>query len=99
MKIEDIKKVLILGAGTMGQQIGLQCAMNGYEVAYYDISQDILDDAKKRVEKLASWYASTGRLTDEQLRQTWPGSATPRMQPGLPRMRTSSASPYPRTLY
>lgn len=70
MKIEDIKKVLILGAGTMGQQIGLQCAMCGYDVAYYDISQDILDDAKKRVEKLASWYASTGRLTEEQLRQT-----------------------------
>ena len=70
MKIEDIKRVLILGAGTMGQQIGLQCAMHGYEVVYYDISQAILDNAIRRVAKLASWYASTGRLTDEQLRQT-----------------------------
>ena len=70
MKIEDIKRVLILGAGTMGQQIGLQCAMNGYEVVYYDISQDVLDDAIKRVTKLASWYASTGRLTPEQLKET-----------------------------
>ena len=32
MKLEDIKKVLILGAGTMGQQIGFVCAMNGYQV-------------------------------------------------------------------
>jgi 3-hydroxybutyryl-CoA dehydrogenase len=70
MKIDDIKRVLILGAGTMGQQIGLQCAMHGYEVVYYDISQAILDNAIRRVAKLASWYASTGRLTDEQLRQT-----------------------------
>ncbi len=70
MKIEDIKRVLILGAGTMGQQIGLQCAMNGYEVVYYDISQDVLDDAIKRVTKLATWYASTGRLTPEQLKET-----------------------------
>jgi len=70
MKIDDIKRVLILGAGTMGQQIGLQCAMHGYEVVYYDISQDILDNAIRRVAKLASWYASTGRLNDEQLRQT-----------------------------
>jgi len=70
MKIEDMKKVLILGAGTMGQQIGLQCAMNGFDVTYYDIAQDILDDAGKRVEKLASWYASTGRLTPEQLKET-----------------------------
>ncbi len=70
MKIDDIKRVLILGAGTMGQQIGLQCAMHGYEVVYYDISQDILDNAVRRVAKLASWYASIGRLTDEQFRQT-----------------------------
>ena len=70
MKLSDIKKVLILGAGTMGQQIGLQCAMNGYEVVYYDLNQEILDKAVKRVTKLANWYASTSRLTPEQLQQT-----------------------------
>jgi 3-hydroxybutyryl-CoA dehydrogenase len=70
MKVEDIKRVLILGAGTMGQQIGLQCAMHGYHVVYYDISQEILDKAIKRVSKLASWYASTGRLTEDQLKET-----------------------------
>lgn len=70
MKLSDIKKVLILGAGTMGQQIGLQCAMKGYEVVYYDLSREILDKAMKRVAKLADWYASTGRLTPEQLGQT-----------------------------
>jgi 3-hydroxybutyryl-CoA dehydrogenase len=67
MKIEDIKRVLILGAGTMGQQIGLQCAMYGYEVVYYDLTQDILDKALKRVAKLGSWYVSSGRLTEESL--------------------------------
>lgn len=70
MKIDNIKRVLILGAGTMGQQIGLQCAIHGYEVVYYDIQKDILDDAVARVAKLASWYASTGRLTQEQLKGT-----------------------------
>jgi len=71
MKIEDIKKVLILGAGTMGQQIGLQCAMHGYEVMYYDISKDILDKALQRVSKLATWYASRGRITAEELKQVF----------------------------
>ena len=70
MKLEDIRRVLILGAGTMGQQIGLQCAMHGYDVVYYDISQEILDKSLKRIEKLGSWYASIGRLTDEQLKQS-----------------------------
>jgi 3-hydroxybutyryl-CoA dehydrogenase len=78
MKIEDIKRVLILGAGTMGQQIGLQCAMHGYDVVYYDISQEILDQALRRVAKLGSWYASTGRLTEEKLQQALARiSATP----------------------
>jgi 3-hydroxybutyryl-CoA dehydrogenase len=67
MKIEDIKRVLILGAGTMGQQIGLQCAMHGYEVVYHDLTQEILDKALRRIRKLGSWYVSSGRLTQEGL--------------------------------
>jgi len=78
MKIEDIKRVLILGAGTMGQQIGLQCAMHGYEVVYYDLTQEILDKALKRVAKLGSWFASSGLLTEENLRHALARiSATP----------------------
>jgi 3-hydroxybutyryl-CoA dehydrogenase len=42
MKIEDIKRVLIIGAGTMGQQIGFQCALHGYEVILYDIDPKAL---------------------------------------------------------
>jgi len=70
MKLADIRKVLILGAGTMGQQIGLQCAMNGYDVVYYDLNREILEKALHRVGKLANWYASTGRLTPGQLNET-----------------------------
>lgn len=78
MKVEDIKRVLILGAGTMGQQIGLQCAMHGYDVVYYDLSQELLDKAMRRVAKLGSWYASIGRLTEDSLQQALARiSATP----------------------
>jgi 3-hydroxybutyryl-CoA dehydrogenase len=78
MKIEDVKRVLILGTGTMGQQIGLQCAVHGYEVMYYDLSQEILDKALRRIAKLGSWYTSTGRLTKDSLQQALARmSATP----------------------
>lgn len=30
MELTDIKKILIVGGGTMGQQIGFQCAAHGY---------------------------------------------------------------------
>ncbi len=71
MKLSDIRKVLILGAGTMGQQIAFMCAWHGYRVMLYDISREILDKALRSVEKLgSSWFVPMGRMTHEQLRQT-----------------------------
>jgi 3-hydroxybutyryl-CoA dehydrogenase len=64
MKIDDIRQVLIIGSGTMGQQIGFQCAVSGYEVMLYDISDELLDIALTRIGKLARSYISAGRLTD-----------------------------------
>lgn len=65
MQVNDINEVLIIGAGTMGQQIGFHCAAGGYDVVYYDISQELLDNALKRVEKLADTYVKANRLTRE----------------------------------
>jgi 3-hydroxybutyryl-CoA dehydrogenase len=68
MKLEDIKKVLILGAGTMGQQIGFVCAMNGYQVVLYDLSEEILAKSVRNMEKLgSSWFVPMGKITNEQL--------------------------------
>lgn len=64
MKLEDIKTVLIIGAGTMGQQIGFQCAVSGFDVIMYDIADNMLETAGKRLEKLAKAYIAAGRLTD-----------------------------------
>ena len=37
MHIDDIQRILVIGAGTMGRQIALQCAVHGYQVHLYDI--------------------------------------------------------------
>lgn len=37
MNVDDIRTVLVVGAGTMGQQIALQCAMHGYDVIACDV--------------------------------------------------------------
>jgi len=69
MELKDIKKVLILGAGTMGQQIGFVCAMHEYNVTIYDISDDILKASMQRIEKLgASFFLPFGRITADQLK-------------------------------
>ncbi|MEA2101503.1 MAG: 3-hydroxyacyl-CoA dehydrogenase [Thermodesulfobacteriota bacterium] len=65
MKIEDIKRVLIIGSGTMGQQIGFVCAMHGYETVLYDIERTMLDTALKRIQQLASQFVSSGKITQK----------------------------------
>ncbi len=65
MQVEDIKKVLIIGAGTMGQQIGFQCAAHGFHVALYDVAQDVLDKSMGRLEKLAGDFVAGEKLTKD----------------------------------
>ncbi len=66
MKLEDIKKVLIAGAGTMGQQTGLLCALNGYEIVIYDISMEILEKGIERIKKNGPRMASFYQFTKEE---------------------------------
>ena len=69
MKIEEVKKVLIIGSGTMGQQIGFQCAIHGFEVVLYDVAPEVLDTALKGLERLAGTFAAAGTLTPDDGRQ------------------------------
>ena len=66
MKIKDIKTVLIVGSGTMGQQIGFQCAAYGYDVIMHDIAQEMLDNAMDRMGKLARIFVKSARLDQDQ---------------------------------
>jgi len=49
----------------MGQQIGFQCALSGYDVVLYDVEQGILDNAVDRIGRLTKSFISNGRLTQE----------------------------------
>jgi 3-hydroxybutyryl-CoA dehydrogenase len=65
MNIDDVRQVLIIGAGNMGQQIGFQCAASGYDVMFYDAEKGALEKARDRVGKLARTYIASGRLNNE----------------------------------
>lgn len=65
MKAEEIQKVLIIGAGTMGQQIGWICAVHGLAVTIHDIGPDFLHAARDGIKKLSSRFVRYGRLTSE----------------------------------
>lgn len=65
MKADEIRHVFVIGAGTMGQQIALQCAMHGCDVSVYDVSPDALQSARARIQEYAARLVGEKRLTDE----------------------------------
>lgn len=47
--IDEIEKVGIVGAGTMGEEIGKSVASHGYEISVYDVDSENLEDAKEKI--------------------------------------------------
>ncbi len=72
MNADEIRRILVVGAGTMGGQIALQCAMHGFEVALYDVSAEALERGMARVGHMARQLVDAGRTTPDA-----PGRVTP----------------------
>ncbi|NDJ53907.1 MAG: 3-hydroxyacyl-CoA dehydrogenase [Chloroflexi bacterium] len=47
---DQIEVVSVIGAGTMGRQIALQCALYGLTVLLYDVDLKVLGGARKQIE-------------------------------------------------
>lgn len=65
MRIDEVRRVVIVGSGTMGQQIGFQCAAHGFEVVLYDIEPAALEAARERIDGYAQWLLGEGAITNE----------------------------------
>lgn len=66
MKIDDIRHVLVVGTGTMGQKIALQCARFGYQVTAYDAFAKSLDSAKAGIPNYAAELVDQHLMTSEE---------------------------------
>lgn len=56
MKINDIEKIGVMGAGIMGTDVAFDLAANGYHVTLKDISENILDSSKKKIQRDFKFY-------------------------------------------
>src|SRR5436190_7217162 len=65
MQIDEIRRVLIVGCGTMGQQIGFQCAGHGYGVVLYDVAPQALESARERIDDYAGGLVADGVMSAE----------------------------------
>lgn len=64
MKLEDIKTIGIVGAGTMGQGITQICATAGYKTIIFDINDQMLKKAKAIISKNLDKGIERGKLTE-----------------------------------
>ncbi len=64
MQIDEIQKVLIAGAGTLGLRIGLQFAISEYDTFIYDHDDKALDKGAKTATKILDWLISKGRVDE-----------------------------------
>ncbi|MDL5049072.1 3-hydroxyacyl-CoA dehydrogenase NAD-binding domain-containing protein [Oscillatoria amoena NRMC-F 0135] len=58
-----IKKVAVIGAGTMGAGIAQVCAQSGYDTVLYDINTDMVAKAEKGIVKNLDGAIERGKLT------------------------------------
>ena len=65
MKLSDINKIGVVGAGTMGQGIAISCALAGYQTLIYDIDSSFCDQAILLIHKSLNKLVEKGKLSQE----------------------------------
>jgi 3-hydroxybutyryl-CoA dehydrogenase len=64
-----IRRIAVVGAGTMGSGIAQVCATSGYQVTMIDVDPDALGQARKTIAQSVDKLHSKGKLTDEARRR------------------------------
>lgn len=67
MKIDDIRKICVTGAGQMGSQIAMQAALCGFTVSLHDISAEQLEKAMAGNRHQLGRRVEKGKLSQDQV--------------------------------
>jgi enoyl-CoA hydratase/3-hydroxyacyl-CoA dehydrogenase len=65
MKVEDIKKIAVMGAGDMGHGIAEVALLSGYKVAIRDIEQRFVDKGLARIKESLEKLVEKQKVTEE----------------------------------
>lgn len=66
MNIDDVKNIAVIGAGNMGHQISLLCAIHGYKTTCTDVNAEILKKAEAFADSYLPGRVEKGKLTEAQ---------------------------------
>jgi len=65
-----IKRVAVIGAGTMGSSIAYLCAWTGYDVSVREVNEDLLKRGMKRIREMIADGVNRGKLTPKEAEET-----------------------------
>lgn len=67
MEMENIEKIGVLGAGTMGQGIAQVAAENGFEVIIRDIEEELLEKGQKSIENSLKKQVKKDKMAQDEM--------------------------------
>ena len=65
--IDQINKILVVGSGAMGSQIGMVCALAGYDVTLQDVDEDMLKKAQEQLESRMRRNVEKSRIEQDEV--------------------------------
>jgi 3-hydroxybutyryl-CoA dehydrogenase len=67
MKLEDVKKITVLGAGIMGSGIVEVCARENYRVSMTDLTNELLTKGLEKIKSSLSRALEKGKITKDKV--------------------------------
>ncbi len=67
MRVEDIRKIAVIGAGTMGAGIAQACAAAGFQVSMRDIDQRVVDGGFRRIRDPLAKRVEKGKMAQAEV--------------------------------
>ncbi|TFE00672.1 3-hydroxyacyl-CoA dehydrogenase family protein [Jeotgalibacillus salarius] len=62
--MSKVKNVTVIGSGSMGHQIGMLCALGGYETVIQDINEKALQDAESKLHTIMERWVSKEKISE-----------------------------------
>ena len=69
--MEQITKISVMGAGQMGHQIAMLCALGGLETTLYDLDEGQLLKAEEALNTLMNQWVQKGKINEEEKGQAF----------------------------
>jgi len=63
----EIKRVGVVGMGTMGSQIGIVCARGGFQTMMVDLSEELVESGLYSIKKFLNHRVKNGKIDDAEM--------------------------------